>query len=202
MVVTEGAVDGRRLRRQLNREAVLDALVELFEEGVFAPTTDDVAERAGISPRSLFRYFDDVDDLHHAAVDRQLALARPLLELDVSAGASTVAKIEALVEARIRLHESTEAAARSVRLAAHRHPVLAEQLHEGRAFLRRQVRDLFAVELRGDRASLLPAVDALCSFEVFDLLRIAQGMSRARTAATLVEALTALLRPDPDPPSR
>ena len=51
--------DGRRLRRALNREAVVDALLSLYDEGNLRPGTDRIAERAGISPRSLFRYFDD-----------------------------------------------------------------------------------------------------------------------------------------------
>src|SRR5438128_1011303 len=70
-------VDGRRLRREQNREAVLDALVELFAEGLYQPSANDIAERAGISPRSLFRYFDDIDDLNRATIERQLAAARP-----------------------------------------------------------------------------------------------------------------------------
>ena len=43
-------VDGRRLRREQNREAVIDALVELFEEGSYTPSSGEIAERAGISP--------------------------------------------------------------------------------------------------------------------------------------------------------
>ena len=48
--------DGRRVRREQNREAVLDAVVELFHEGSYQPTTDEIAIRAGLSPRSQFRY--------------------------------------------------------------------------------------------------------------------------------------------------
>src|SRR5688500_3891186 len=76
-------VDGRRLRRQQNREAVIDALIELFEEGSYTPSSAEVAERAGISPRSLFRYFDDVDDLNRAAVDRHIDTHRALFEIEV-----------------------------------------------------------------------------------------------------------------------
>lgn len=193
MVMTE--VDGRRLRREQNRDAVLDALAELFVEGVYQPSSNEIAERAGISPRSLFRYFDDVDDLSRATIERQLARARPLLELDVSPTAPTTDKIAALVEARMRLFEATAPAARAARVCAHRHPVVAQQVHESRAYLRRQVRKAFAPELEGARAALFPAVDALCSFETHQLLRVDQGLSRARTAASLTDALTALLQP-------
>ena len=73
--------DGRRLRRALNREAVVDALLDLYSEGNLRPSTDEIAERAGISPRSLFRYFRDADDLAGEAVTRQLGRAMPLLAI-------------------------------------------------------------------------------------------------------------------------
>jgi TetR/AcrR family transcriptional regulator, regulator of autoinduction and epiphytic fitness len=193
MVMTE--VDGRRLRREQNRDAVLDALAELFVEGVYQPSSNQIAERAGISPRSLFRYFDDVDDLSRATIERQLARARPLLELDVAPASPTADKIAAVVEARMRLFEATAPAGRAARVCAHRHPVVAQQMHESRSYLRRQLRTLFAPELKGARVALLPAIDALCSFETYQLLRVDQSLSRARTAASLTEALTALLQP-------
>ena len=71
--------DGRRLRRALNREAVVDALLDLYSEGNLRPSTDEIAERAGISPRSLFRYFEDSDDLAGEAVSRQLERVMPCL---------------------------------------------------------------------------------------------------------------------------
>ncbi|HEX4906581.1 MAG TPA: TetR/AcrR family transcriptional regulator [Acidimicrobiales bacterium] len=193
MTTTE--VDGRRLRRERNREAVIDALVQLFDEGSYQPTTDEIAERAGLSPRSLFRYFDDIDDLNRAAVERELARAQPMLEVGVSADAPTADKIDGILEARLRMWEAIEPAARAARLNAHRRPVIAAQLVDGRAFLRRQLRELFAPELAGDRASLLGAIEVLTSFESYDLLRVDQRLSRAKTVSTLTSALRALLIP-------
>lgn len=187
--------DGRRLRREQNREAVIDALVELFEEGSYQPSTAEIAERAGLSPRSLFRYFDDVDDLNHAAIERQLVKARPLLAVGVGPDAPVAEKIRHLVAARVKLHETTASAARATRASAHRRPVVAAQLHDGRSYLRHQVERLFAAELSGPRATLLPAVDALCSFETYELLRHDHRLSRSKVTAALVTALTALLDP-------
>jgi AcrR family transcriptional regulator len=186
--------DGRRLRREQNRDAVLDALADLFQEGIYQPSTNEVAERAGLSPRSLFRYFDDVDDLNHAAIERELAKARPLLDLGIDPGAATATKIEHLVEARVRLFEEIAPAARAARVCAHRRPAIAMQLRDARSYLRHQIRRLFAPEL-GRSLALLPALDALCSFESHQLLREDQGLSRAKTVTTLVLALGALLDP-------
>ena len=186
--------DGRRLRREQNRQAALVALGELYEEGRYEPSAAEIAERAGLSPRSLFRYFDDVDDLSRAAIEHHLAVARPLFELDVDPDAPLDERIAALVEARVTLHESAAPAARAARVCAHRQPIVAAQVHDARSLLRRQLRVVFAHELRRD-ATVLPAVDALCTFETHEHLRHDVGLSRARTIATLTQALTTLLDP-------
>jgi AcrR family transcriptional regulator len=195
--VSEVAVqlDGRRLRREQNRQAVLDAQLELFREGNLTPSTAEVAERAGISARSLFRYFDDVDDLSRAAIERQLTEAQPLLDPGVTADQPTAVKIVTVVEARIRLFEQIAPARRAGRAGAHLRPPVAKQLREGRAFLSRQLHDLFAPELEG-REALFPALDALCSFETHEFMRTDQGLSRAAVAAALTGALTAILGGD------
>src|SRR4029078_5567047 len=118
-----------------NGQPALDALVELFGEGRYQPSTAEIAERAGISPRSLFRYFDDLDDLVRAAIEQSLAAARPLFDHDIDPEAPTARKIAELVAARSRLFESIGPSARAGRVAAHRHPALVQQIHDGREFL-------------------------------------------------------------------
>jgi AcrR family transcriptional regulator len=185
-------VDGRRLRRAHNREAVLDALVDLFRAGSLTPSSGEIAERAGISPRSLFRYFDDIDDLHQAAIERHLTMAQPLIELPATPDRPTAEKVDAIVAARSQLFEQIAPARRAARAAAHRRPLVAAQLHEGRTFLRKQALRLFAPELAG-RDDVFPAVDALLSFETYDLLRHDQGLSRPAVVASLTAGLNAIL---------
>jgi len=175
-------VDGRTLRREENRSAVLDALCDLYAEGVYDPSVAEIAARAGLSPRSLFRYFDDVDDLNRAAIERMIDGARHLLDLDVDPAAPLAERIDRLVAARLKVYDHIAPAARAIRIGAHRHPVLAKQLKHGRAFFRAQVEQAFAIE-----GSTLDAVDALLQFETYDLL------PRARAAAVLTDALTKLL---------
>ena len=195
MIDAPEAVDGRHLRREQNREAVLDALLELFTAGFYQPGANEIAERAGISPRSLFRYFDDIDDLNRAAIEHQLAAVRPHFDIDIAPEAPTKVKIERVVEARVRLFEAIAPAARAARGYALSHPAVAGNLRETRARLRDQVHRLFAPELEADGVALLPVLDALCSFETCELLRFDQGLSRTKTVAALVNALTALLEP-------
>ncbi|MBU6317690.1 MAG: TetR family transcriptional regulator, partial [Acidobacteria bacterium] len=99
-------LDGRHRRRQRNREAVVDALLELYGEGNLEPSANEVAERAGSSPRSLFRYFDDVDDLCGEAIRRQEQRVRGLVEIGVGTDAPAAERIAALVESRVALFEA------------------------------------------------------------------------------------------------
>ena len=55
--------DGRHERRARNRDAVVDALLALVGDGDLAPSAEAVAARAGLSSRSLFRYFADTEAL-------------------------------------------------------------------------------------------------------------------------------------------
>jgi AcrR family transcriptional regulator len=191
-----GAVeDGRRARRQGNRDAVVDALLALYLDGNLHPTTDEIAERAGLSPRSVFRYFDDVDDLHRAAIARQHERVEPMAGLWVDAGEPLAVRIERLVAQRVALFDAIGAVGIVSRLNEPFHPVIAAELREARRLLRRQLERVLAPELAelGERASpVLAAVDVLCSFEAYQLLRHDQRLSRARAAAALTETLTLL----------
>ena len=60
--------DGRRLRRERSRKAMIDAALELIEDRNYAPTAKQISARAGIGIRSFFRQFEDMDQFF-AAVD-------------------------------------------------------------------------------------------------------------------------------------
>jgi AcrR family transcriptional regulator len=199
MAATTEAEDGRHARRQRNRDAVVDALLELYREGNLQPSSDEVAERAGLSARSLFRYFDDVDDLARAAITRQREQVRHLATLTITPDAPAADRIRELVAQRVRLFEAIGPVARVSRLRAPFRPVILGQLTQARAFLRRQVEQVMAPELAAlsSRApQVLAAADVLCSFESYELLRHDQGLSKPKTASVLTDALTVLFCPE------
>src|SRR3546814_15808070 len=47
-----------------------DATISLIDEGDLRPTAPRVAERAGVSVRSVFQHFDDLESLHAAVAER------------------------------------------------------------------------------------------------------------------------------------
>ena len=188
--------DGRRARRGRNRDAVVEAMLELYSDGNLAPSSDEIAARAGLSPRSLFRYFDDIDDLARAAIDRHLARVLPLTPIDAEADAPLVDRIAALVEQRARVFEAIGNIGRVSRMRAPFQPLVAAELTQSRVFFRKQIKRLMARELSAmaaaRAANVLAAADVLCSFEAFQLLRHDQMLSRARAATVLGDTLAAL----------
>jgi AcrR family transcriptional regulator len=192
---TDGT-DGRRLRRDRNRDAVVNALLELYSQGNLNPSAEEIAHRSGVSARSLFRYFDDVDDLCQAAISQQQANVRPLLAISALPEAPLAERIAALVHQRGELFEAIESVATVSRLRAPFQLVVATELSQGRAFLRQQLAVLFAAELGALPAALaalrLAAADVVTSFEAWRLLRDDQRMSRARAVAAITDNLTLL----------
>lgn len=190
------AEDGRRARRDRNRLAVVDAMLTLYAEGNLDPSSDEIAERAGLSPRSLFRYFDDLDDLVRVAISRQHERVMPVAQLDVSTAAPTAERIQRLVAQRLRLFDAIASVGVVSRLRAPFQPLIADELAISRSLLRRQVELLFAPELAARRAAVVHAVaaiDVLTSFESIQLLRDDQQLDRPTIEATLVDSLTRIL---------
>jgi AcrR family transcriptional regulator len=191
-----GTVDGRSLRRDRNRSSVVDAVLELYRDGVFVPSADDIAARSGISARSIFRYFDDVDDLVRASIARQQERLEPRWALDVTGDEPLDERIDRFVACRLGLIEAMGNVGRVARLRAPLEPVLADELARIRARLRHQVATVFAPELDAlapDGAGVLAACDVMTSWEAYDLLRNDQGLGRRATADAMTGALRRLL---------
>ena len=55
--------DGRLLRSERSRHLIVEATTELIDEGVLTPTAQQVAKRANVGIRSVFRHFDDMDSI-------------------------------------------------------------------------------------------------------------------------------------------
>lgn len=198
--------DGRRLRRDRNRDAVVRALLELYNEGNLAPSTEEVAARSGVSARSLFRYFDDSDDLSQAAIAQQQENVRHLLPIAADPDDPFADRVAALVHQRGELFEAIESVATVSRLRAPFQLVVADRLTQGRAFLRHQLQVLFAAELAAltadGAATRLAAVDVATSFEAWRLLRDDLRLSRPRAAAAMATTVTALFHlPDESEPT-
>jgi AcrR family transcriptional regulator len=198
-VTQDAAVDGRLARRDRNRVAVLDAMIALFSEGDLDPTPEQVAKRAGISPRSVYRYFEDREALLRAAIAHHLDSVWDVYVFHGIGEGSFDRRLADFATHRVRLYETISATARATRHRAGTDEILRDQIELTRRALRDQVEKQFAPELDAMtprvRRARLAAADALCELESLDHYRLHRGFSTTDTEALLADALRALLTP-------
>lgn len=197
-LVTEQGADGRALRRLRSYEMAVDAVLDLIGEGIPAPTARQIADRSGISIRTVFRLTQDVESLHAAAVHRQAERVAPLYTTLPTDG-PLPERIGALVENRAAVFEVIS----PVRLVAERlapgSPVIADGLIRNGEFLRVQVASVFEAELcemdRTQRRQVLYAADVAAGWGTWDQLRRANGLSRNESVRVVRRLLEGVLGP-------
>ena len=192
--------DGRTRRRLRNREAVVDAILDLLGEGHAQPTSAQVSERSGVSLRSIFRLFDDMESLHRSAIARQAERVAALMTPMPSTG-PVADRVAALADSRAVVLEAITPVRRlAVRLAPTSPPLAAELTRAAGAF-RAQVADVFAAELApGGGTGLLDALDVATSWEAWERLRVTQGLAVDEARAVVARLVGALLGAAPPPP--
>jgi len=183
------AVDGRTRRGARNREAIIDALIACYEDGLLSPSVQEVADRAGVSARSVHNHFVDVEALRTEVADRQWLHVAPLASyLDVAQ--SVDARVEALIAQRAAIFEAVMPVRRAALLQLPESPTIAARLAQADRALRNQINRGFP-EISADT---LDAVDALTSWDAWNRLRAAQGLSVARAKRVLIRSIQTLIQ--------
>lgn len=185
------ASDGRVRRSQRSGLAIVDALMGLVGEGNVEPTAQQVAARAQVGIRTVFRRFSDMESLFAEMDARLQAEALPLLFSGRAAG-TRAARARALVRQRAAFFERIAPYKRSGDLKRWRSPFLRAghaRLVQGlRADLLRRL-----PELRGAPAAIVDALDLATSFEAWNRLRSEQGLSRARAHGAVERLVLSLV---------
>ncbi len=166
--------DGRVLRRTRNRDHVLEAVIEIFEEGDIDPSMDSIAARAGVSNRSIYRYFDDRDHLIRASMNYAMSIVAPELTLEGVGVGSFDQRIEAFVDHRLRLYHRLAPITRAAQVAAVSEPIVNEEFKASRRVLRQTFIDHFAEEFGslspGLRSQAVIAAELAFQFDAFEYL--------------------------------
>jgi len=187
---TSDTVDGRVRRSERSRAAMVQALFDLVGSGELQPTAQQVARRAKVGIRTVFRHFSDMDSLLAELNERVRERALPLIQEPPTRG-SRDERARGLVAQRVRFYEQIAPYKRSGNLQRARSDFLASE-HA------RLVRTLRANLLRWlpelERSpELVDALDAMTSFEVWDRMRNDQRLGRERAAAALERTVLALI---------
>jgi AcrR family transcriptional regulator len=186
------AFDGRVRRGVRSREAIVSALLDLVGSGVLQPTVQQVADRAGVGIRSVFRHFSEMESLYKAMDAHLESEARPLIERGPCAG-TLEQRVAAMVRQRASFFERIAPYKRSASIARWR----SEFLQGRHLMLQRVLRaDLLRwfPELDGAPADVVEAADVAGSFEAWDRLRGDQQLAVKAASAAVERTLLSLLR--------
>jgi len=188
---TSEKVDGRRLRSDRSRQVIVEAMLQLINQGNLVPTAQQIADHAKVGIRSVFRHFEDMEAIfatgdqiwREGFIGKASSVdpALPLRERIVWG----VNEIQKLYENNSNIMKST--ATRRWRSA----------------FLKQNYAK-YQNKMRSDIARALPeisrlsqsrqeAIFAIMSFEYWDRLRDHQSLSPEDSAALLIDLLESLI---------
>ena len=185
-------LDGRRLRSERSKQAIIDASLALMEEGNLIPTAQQISDQAGVGIRSFFRHFEDMETLF-ATIDEQIRESTEALFLG---GDRDGTLEERILHAIVRYGEGYEDK-RNMVLSTSAQLWRSETLRKNYGRYQRGLRkdlDGWLPELKQLTRSEREAVDAIASFEMWHRLRYHQGLSKQATIEVLVSLLNSQLK--------
>jgi TetR/AcrR family transcriptional regulator of autoinduction and epiphytic fitness len=195
-MATVPVTDGRSARSQRTRTAVVDALLDLNREGNLRPTAREIAERAGVSLRSVYVHFDDLEDLFLAAAKRHVEVISGML-VEVPSTGPLRSRAETLMRMRSRIFEELGNVRKAAALQEPFSPTLAHWLGAAQTVARHEVERVFANELDelspDVRLRRIAAVNALASGAVWDQLRHTTELDVAAARKAAADAIIAVL---------
>lgn len=183
--------DGRRLRAVRTRARILDALLELLDEGHPDPTAAEIAERAGVAVRSIAQHFNTREQLLTALAEKHLARLPHAQPADASGDFE--ARLASFVAVRVKALETSVPVRHVARMAEGRSQAIAAAFKEVARQRRKELQTSFAPELAAAQPWVLDAADAVTSGAFWDSLRETQALSAKRSRDVLAETLRRLL---------
>jgi AcrR family transcriptional regulator len=188
--------DGRTVRAERTRQALVESLLGLLDEGQPRPTAAEIAARAGVSERSVFQHFPDREALLEAVAREQYKRVVPTL-VPVDSSLPLPERIEQFVRQRSRLYEQIAGVRRAGLLIEHDSTSVAGWLATARQQKAAEAERVFLRELDAtppdEREPLRAALVMVSSWSAWDSWRTHQRLSVARSRAALTTALRALL---------
>lgn len=186
--------DGRIARGERTRDAIVEAHTELLREGVLKPTGKVIADRAGISVRTLWANFKDLEALLQATT-AYWDTADLELRVTVDPSLPLAERIDAFCAQRAARLEHIAPAARSAVLGEPFSAALqkSRQTHVDR--LRSEIETLFAAEIESAGGELTYALISATSWPNWQIMRDDYGLEPVQIVAIMARTCHALLDP-------
>jgi AcrR family transcriptional regulator len=184
-------LDGRRRRGEDSRARIVAAMMEIIHAGQVAPSAEQVAARADVGLRTVFRHFQDMDSLYReigAVVGRRV---RAILEAPLKAEAWPDRLIETVAR-RGQAFETIAPFKRAADVFKHRSKYLGSDYAGLVVELRRVLTEELPPQVLRDKA-LVETLDMLLSFEAWSRLRREQDLTPDRAQEVLEATVRRLI---------
>ena len=183
------ATDGRRRRGEDNRRKIVAALMDLVKAGHVAPTAEQVADRAIVGLRTVFRHFDDMESLYREIAEEIESAVRPVVA-KAFASDDWRGRLDEIVMRRAAVFERIL----PFKIAADYHRHQSPFIRRGQARFARLQRSILKGVLPPEMSTgaRFEALDMVMGFDSWRRLRREQklGIEEARDVMSLaVEAL-------------
>ena len=190
-LMSKAKPDGRIQRSERSRQVIIDALLALINEGVLTPTAQQVADRASVAIRTVFRHFDDMEALY-AEVD---AAIRPFYEgmfLNVDRTGSLAERVLHAVECHADAYEQLALFNDMTAVMLWRSEVISKVYARNQRNLRKDL-DNWLPELKELSSENREAIDAIASYEFLSRLQKHQGLSKQVCVKLITNLIMGLL---------
>ena len=188
--------DGRTERSRRTRDAVVDALLALHDEGDLTPTAQRVAARAGVALRTVYGHFTDMETLYAEAGERELQRLYAVADV-VPSELPLAERVPAFCRSRARVLEYLMPVMRATRIREPFSPQLLRNRHRYIASADAEVARVFAPELSqlpdAEAAALLDALYLAAGGPAWDALRGDRALDADRALAVMTRTVEALV---------
>jgi AcrR family transcriptional regulator len=171
--------------------AIVQAMLELIGEGSLSPTAQQVAERADVGVRTVFRHFSDMETLFATMNDQITAKVNSLFVDEVQTG-PYADRVEALIQSRVAIFGTLGPYVRSSTLQRWRSAFLQTEHERTIRVMRRDLRR-WLPEIESAPTEVADALEMILSFEAWNRLRVDQRLSQRRASLVLHRSILDLM---------
>jgi len=188
------AKDGRVVRGERMKLAIIKTTMTMVKEGNLIPSAQQISARAGVAVRSVFRHFDDMENLHVAfdqLLQEEVEKEFPKESLLFECKTPLSERITCVIEIRTSLWELNE----NVILSAHAQfwnsKALRKNYARHQSNQRKQL-DEWLPELKELDRTSRELANASVSFEMWNRLRRHQGLGKAQATNVVTSMLNSV----------
>jgi AcrR family transcriptional regulator len=190
MSKTDKKPDGRVLRSERSRQLIMDAMAALIREGNLVPTAQQVAERAEVGIRTVFRHFNDMESLFETMDVAIIETYRDKFRGGDRDG-SLPERIRHAVERHATAYDFAQPVMDMTRVQMWRFKILQKNYARSQRELRLDL-EHWLPEIRTLPPLQRELVDAAASYELWNRLRAQQGLSKKKATEAVVLMISRL----------